>query len=122
MIDVVFLLIVFFLVSSHLASREVQVDLQLPDAASGRRPFARPADRITINVLAGGQIVLAGTPVGKDELARRLAFEATRTGPDLEVGVRSDRRVPYRIIESILVACARAGIWNVGFAVRAEGG
>ena len=38
MIDVVFLLIIFFLVSSNLAQQEVHLEIDLPDAASGNRP------------------------------------------------------------------------------------
>jgi len=38
MIDVVFLLIIFFLVSSHLAQQETQLELDLPEATSGTRP------------------------------------------------------------------------------------
>jgi hypothetical protein len=38
-------------------------------------------------------------------------------GDDLEVRIRSDRSVEYSRIEPILLACVRAGIWNVSFAV-----
>ena len=117
MIDIVFLLIIFFLVSSHLASREVLVELELPEAASGREPPAQRGARITINVLPDGGILLAGATVGPEELSRRLAFESARSGPDLEVRVRSDRDVAYQFVEPVLIGCARAGIWNVGFAV-----
>ena len=51
MIDVVFLLIIFFLVSSHLARQEVQLDLDLPRAASGLRTPQDEARRIVVNVL-----------------------------------------------------------------------
>jgi biopolymer transport protein ExbD len=117
MIDIVFLLIVFFLVSSHLASREVQVDLRLPEATSGDDPATDLPPRVTINVLAEGTLRLAGTDLDVDQLGQRLRVEAARTERDIEVRIRSDRTVPYRYIEPVLVACARAGIWNVSFAV-----
>jgi len=117
MIDIVFLLIIFFLVSSHLASREVQIDLSLPEAASGDDHTTQTGPRVTINVLPDGTIRLAGTSVDPGQLGQRLRVEAARTGHDLEVRIRSDRSVAYRFVEPVLVACARAGIWNVSFAV-----
>ncbi len=117
MIDVVFLLIIFFLVSSHLAKQEVQLELALPDAASGQDATDDSRPRVTINVLAGGEVLLGGEPVDAEQLERRLQVETSTSGRDLEVRIRSDRRVPYRHIEPIMLACARAGAWNVTFAV-----
>ena len=56
LIDVVFLLIIFFLVSSHLAQRETQQELALPTAASGRVGEDSPTARVTIHLLADGQL------------------------------------------------------------------
>ena len=117
MIDVVFLLIIFFLVSSHLARQEVQLDLELPTADSGHEPADDRGNRVNINVLPEGRILLAGDEVKSEELTRKLRFEQTRSDHDLEVRIRSDRNVPYRFVEPILIACARAEIWNVNFSV-----
>ena len=116
-IDVVLLLIVFFLVSSHLARQETQLQLDLPVADSGREIDDDRGTRVTINIASSGQVLLAGGAVASSELERRLLVERKRSGPELEVRIRSDRSVPYRIVEPILRACARAGIWNVTFAV-----
>jgi biopolymer transport protein ExbD len=121
MIDIVFLLLIFFLVSSHLAKQESQMKLPLPLAESGRAAVDDRAPRLTINVLDGGELLLAGRRVAADELQQRLAERLAESGRDLEVRIRSARGVPYRQIEPIMLACARAGVWNVTFAVyRAE--
>ncbi len=117
MIDVVFLLIIFFLVSSHLAQQEVQLDLDLPTATTGGPPTMRLPARVTVNVLADGQVLLGGDPVDVEQLGRRLQYVRRQAGPDLEVRLRSDRHVAYRHVEPVLVRCARNGIWNVTFAV-----
>jgi biopolymer transport protein ExbD len=117
MIDVVFLLIIFFLVSSHLAKQEVHMELPLPVANSGTAATESEAPRLTINIRQGGQLRLAGKPVRAEQLKERLATRASEVGRDLEVRIRSDRRVAYRHVEPILGACAQAGIWNVTFAV-----
>ena len=56
MIDVVFLLIIFFLVSSHLSKQESQMELALPGAASGQDDIDQQTPRITVNVKADGSV------------------------------------------------------------------
>jgi biopolymer transport protein ExbD len=116
MIDVVFLLIIFFLVSSHLAKQEAQMQLPLPVAESGAAPH-EAEERVTVNVLRDGRLLLAGKPVPAGELQQRLQSKRQEASGGLEVRIRSDRNVAYRHVEPILLACARAGIWNVTFAV-----
>ena len=116
MIDVVFLLIIFFLVSSTLAKQESRVDLELPTAASGLDAVEDERRSVVINVRPSGEIQLAGDIVEPRELARRLRYERETSG-ELEVRIRADRRVPYRFVEPILLACARAGVWKITFKV-----
>ncbi len=123
MIDVVFLLIIFFLVSSHLAQQEIQLELDLPSATSGRHIDQDDVRRVVVKVLPNkrpeGRIMVGGKLMNADQFARMIGYESKRSGRQLEVRIRSDRRVPYRVIEPIMVACARSGVWNVTFAVIA---
>ena len=121
LIDVVFLLIIFFLVSSHLAQQETQVELDLPSASSIRRTELQSIPRVTINVLAEGQLLLGSERVDAPEVSRRLEIERRETTSDLEVRIRADRELAYRHIEPLLLACAQASIWNVSFAVVEKG-
>lgn len=123
MIDIVFLLIIFFLVSSHLARQETQLELDLPAAASGRRTEDDDRTRrVIVNVLAqplsgDGQLMVGGRVLRDGELQKVIEFERRRAHGPLEIRIRSDRQVPYRRVEPIMVACAKAGVWNVTFAV-----
>lgn len=117
LIDVVFLLIVFFVVSSHLAKQETQFELQLPSATSSREPELDDARRIIINVLPDGSLLLGSQPIEREQLQGLLEDARQREQRGMEVRIRSDREVPYGEIEPILIACARAGIWKVTFAV-----
>jgi biopolymer transport protein ExbD len=117
MIDVVFLLIIFFLVSSHLAKQEAQMQLPLPAADSGHEATEQATPRVTINVLMDGTMLLSGHKVRADQLQQRLRGRLQESGPNLQVRIRSDRGAPYRFVEPIMLACARAGIWDVSFAV-----
>lgn len=117
MIDVVFLLIIFFLVSSHLAKQESQLELPLPVADSGEASRETAVRRVTLNVRDDGRVTLAGRSIGTGALPTRLRQVRAEESGDMEIRIRSDRRVAYREIEPVLLACARAGIWNVTFGV-----
>lgn len=116
MIDVVFLLIIFFLVSSHLAKQEAQMELPLPVADSGEKPNDE-ARRLTLNVTADGSMLLAGRPIDRDELKQRLKQARDEHGQDVEIRIRGDRNVPYSAVSPIMLSCARTGIWKVTFGV-----
>ena len=117
MIDVVFQLIIFFLVSSHLVKQETQVQLPLPIAKSGDKDLAESQARLTVNVVGDGELQLAGRALSADDLTLRLAEKVQELGQDLEVRIRSARNVPYARVEPVMLACAKAGVWNVTFAV-----
>lgn len=120
MIDVVFQLIIFFLVSSHIAKQEVQMKLPLPLASSAQKEEVREeVPKLTIHVDLEGQIFLAARPMDPQELSKRLRERKAKLGENqpLEVRIRGDRRAPYRAIEPVMVACAEAGIWNVQYSV-----
>ena len=116
MIDVTFLLIIFFLISSHLAQQEVQMELELPAAETGSEA-SEESRRVVVNVLPEGTMMTGGKLVNANELQRIFEFERRQVGEDLEVRIRSDRHVPYRAVEPIMIAAARAGVWRVTFAV-----
>src|ERR1051325_6526370 len=73
MIDVVFQLIIFFLVSSHLAKQEIQFKLPLPEARSGQKDKPTEKPRLTVNVLADGTLLFAGRQVTAEELQVHVA-------------------------------------------------
>jgi biopolymer transport protein ExbD len=117
MIDIVFLLIIFFLVSSHLARQEAQMDLPLPIADSGTKADEIKGRRLTLNVTRDGQMILAGRRVTRAELGPRLVVALKDANGELEVRIRGNREVPYRHIAPIMLSCARNGIWNVTIGV-----
>ena len=120
MIDVVFLLIIFFLVSSHLSRQENQVELSLPIAASSDEDPNQQTPRVTINVTADGKYSLAGRPIAADRLPQQFADVMAKKGKDLEVRIRGSRSAPYSAVEPIMLACTKSGIWNVTYAVLRE--
>ena len=122
MIDVVFLLIIFFLVSSHLAKQENQMELSLPVAAAGDDDHQKDIPRVTVNVKEDGTLWIRGRQVGSDRLSEILTAALTEQQDDsIEVRIRGSRQAPYSSVEPIMLACTKAGIWNVTYAVYREG-
>ncbi len=120
MIDVVFLLIIFFLVSSHLARQESRMDLELPIAKSGTEDVDLETPRVTINVTADGKFFIAGRMLPREQLRDTLSDLRTREGDNLEVRIRSSRETAYSHVEPIMMACTQSSIWNVSYAVYRE--
>jgi biopolymer transport protein ExbD len=118
MIDVVFLLIVFFLVSNHLVRQESRIAVELPQAISGETDVPDNRVRMTVTVLADGTIYLSGQPISPEDMERRLALLIAQEGKDVEIRVRASRDLPYRLIAPLMVTCAKQGIWNLTFAVH----
>lgn len=117
MIDVVFQLIIFFLVTSHFARQEAHLPLPLPAADSSQAAKTDDRPRLVINVTGDGTLLFSGRSLTAAELRQRLAERIGELGKDIEVRIRADRGVPYRHIEPVLLACARVGVWNVNYAV-----
>jgi biopolymer transport protein ExbD len=120
MIDVVFLLIIFFLVSSHLQKQEAHAELDLPAAETGIENSESDARTLTVNISSkptGFQIAFGSRIVPPSKLMSQLQGELERAKGNLEIRIRGDRSIPYGVVEPILVSCAKLNIWNVQFAV-----
>ena len=120
MIVVVFLLSIFFLVSSHLARNESQLELELPIAVSASDDVDQQTPRMIVNVDSEGNLFLAGRPVQSDQLKDRFIDAVEKEGDGLEVRIRGSRNVAYSAVEPIMRSCVQAGIWNVSYAVYRE--
>lgn len=121
MIDVVFNLIIFFLVASHYARSEATVELELPKATGGEAELESSGRRLTITLPVDGSIYLGGEPSSLAEIASRLQGSAASHGRgEVEVRVRTDRRVPFSRIAPLLQECSRVGIQRLRFAVLGE--
>lgn len=115
MIDVVFQLIIFFLVASHLARQEAQLELPLPVADSGDLATEdRPS--VVVNVLQSGDVLLGGRAVAPAQLEQQLG-RLLQDETDMEIRIRADRRVAYRFVQPVMLACYRLGVKQVTYSV-----
>ena len=119
MIDMVFLLLVFFMLASQL-SQQQNVRLDMPTAASGVVPEERP-DRYIVNITLDGQLYSGMNEVELADLGD-LVLAAREANPQLKVSLRADREAPYREIRRVLSAMAEVGIDDFIFGVYTPSG
>lgn len=116
MIDVSFLLIVFFVLVSRITDRE-QARMSLPAVRAGSAARAEDDARVVVNVLPGsdggsegyavGTTVLPASPDGIARLAETLAA-GYRRNPRLAVHLRADRATRYEWVEPAMRAVSTA--------------
>lgn len=116
MIDVLFLLIIFFMVATKFDEMERNIDVSVPEVAQSgdSDPPPRP---VVITVLADGRMELDGKTVTNEELTACLAAARTPLG-EPSVVIRGDANCAFQHIASALAACRRAGISDLGITVR----
>jgi biopolymer transport protein ExbD len=118
MIDVILQLLIFFLCVHQFQKAERDESVVLPQAASPKvaTPNEEQHSPLVFNVRAGEAVFVAGKRLGPNDFARVL--EQHRQGDaELEVWIRADRQAVYGMVEPLLLACARAGVWKVAFKV-----
>jgi biopolymer transport protein ExbD len=116
MVDVVFLLNIFFLIGTRFSETEQQYDIQLP-TVSIAQPLTALPDDIVINVRRNGEIQIKDEIKTIEQLEKDLTA-ARENYPDQGVVIRGDREGPYQHVMDVLNACKRAQITNVSLANR----
>ena len=119
MIDMVFLLIIFFMTASHLSASK-NVELEIPDASRGVVPKDRP-DRWTVNIMRDGLLYSGQDPVSIEELSRLVA-ERVQADPDIKVYLRADKTTPHKKVREVMNAMAAAGVGDFIFGVHGRDG
>ena len=109
LIDVVFLLLIFFLVTSRFEKQEREMDLELPEASQSV-PITETPSEIVVNLGADGQLVIDGSVRGIDELEQILAQAAANNPVTQNVLIRSDRRAPVGSFIGVIDVCKKLGL------------
>ena len=111
MIDVVFLLLIFFMVATTFLDPEREIDIDLPTAESGAVTEEVP-EELVINLFRDGRINLGGREVDADALEEAL-YHAARRDPATPVTIRGDRQVHHETVVGVMDACGKAGLSNL---------
>ncbi len=118
LIDMVFLLIIFFLVGTRFYEyeNEQKLDLEVP-RVSEARPMVHVPRQLLIEVARDGAVRLNGVQVGLDQLAKQLK-QALEDDPERAVLIRGDGRAAYQYVAEVLSICNQQGVRHVAVSVR----
>ena len=115
MTDIVFLLLIFFMISTTFVDLSSHLDIQLPEAPGGE--VEQKAQPYLIEMGIQDALLLDGTPIQLHEIPEKLAENRAPGRPD-SVIIRADKRLPYGEVMTVLGLVRQAQIRDIAVAVR----
>lgn len=114
MIDIIFFLLVFFMISTMTMVQQNTFKVGLPQASSAQLDMNQHAN---ITVMADGNIAFNKESLDKEQLIRRVQIELQRN-PDLQVILNGDKDVNYGFVIETFDALKQAGVKKLSIAVE----
>jgi biopolymer transport protein ExbD len=118
-IDMVFLLLIFFLVATKFSDIERDVRVRPPGSASARPVTAIP-DELVVNVARDGRILVGGQERRLEDVDALIA-QAARANPHQSVIIRGDRDVVLQHAVDVLDLCEKRGVERTYLTTRQTG-
>jgi biopolymer transport protein ExbD len=114
LVDVLLLLLIFFLLTWNAARNENELDVKVPKASAAKEKSA-PVGDVVVNVKADGNVVVNRRTLTSAEL-NDLLKSLVQLNSEQAVIIRGDEAGAYKNIIGVLNICTDAGITNVAFA------
>jgi len=114
LVDVLLLLLIFFLLTWNAARNENELDVKVPKASAAKEQ-ASPIGDVVVNVKADGNVVVNRRTLSASELGELLK-NLVQLNADQAVVIRGDEAGAYKNIIGVLNICSEAGITNIAFA------
>ena len=118
MLDVIFLLLCFFVTASVFSQWESEISIQLPAAATAEQPSRLPGE-IIVNLAKNGEVAVNGKMLALSDLESRLA-RISKFYPGQPVIIRADRDVKYESLVKVIDTCRAADVWNFSLATAGD--
>lgn len=114
MIDVIFFLVIFFMLFTTLKTSQagIEVDLPTAEAAANQKPSS-----VEVTINKNGLTYYEGVLVDKSSLTSRLS-ETIRRDPEKIVIIRADREVKYEHVVEVMDIVGKVGGKKFAFAVE----
>lgn len=119
LMDVIFLLLCFFVTSSVFSQWETEVAIALPTAKSATVPGRMPGE-IILNLNEQGDVSINGQKLTLQDVTERLKRIA-QLYPGQPVVIRADKTASYEKLMGVIDACRAADVWNFSLATKDEG-
>jgi biopolymer transport protein ExbD len=114
LVDVLMLLLIFFLLTWNAARNENELDVKVPKASQAKEKSA-PVGDVVVNVKSDGNVVVNRRTLSGPELADLLR-NLVQLNADQAVVIRGDETGAYKNVVDVLNLCSEAGVTNVAFA------
>jgi biopolymer transport protein ExbD len=114
LVDVLLLLLIFFLMTWNAARNENELDVKVPKASAAKEKSA-PMGDVIVNVKADGNVVVNRRTLSGPDLTNLLGG-LVKLNADQAVVIRGDEAGAYKNIVNVLNICSEAGVTNVAFA------
>ncbi len=114
LVDVLMLLLIFFLLTWNAARNENELDVKIPKASEAKEKNA-PIGDVVVNVKADGTVVVNRRTLTAPELSEMLRG-LVQLEPNQAVVIRGDEAGAYKHVVGVLNTCSEAGVTNVAFA------
>jgi len=115
MIDVVFLLIIFFVVTASIDKDVEDEKVKLSKAPHGKPLTKKAHNSITINVHKDGLMNIGMMPVNKEQISSILTSSAAKYGSEIPIIIRGDQDTQHHYIKQVLEAVQKTGLYHVKF-------
>jgi biopolymer transport protein ExbD len=119
LIDVVLLLIIFFMLTAQFARMQLSA-MDLPREKGLEAPKAGPA-AVIIDLRRDGSMALMNNPMDMASIVREVQAEVGKAGPALDLTVRAERTCPALYLNQLADALAAIGVRNWKLATSGEG-
>jgi len=116
MIDVVFLLIIFFMVVAAEITEKIAIEI--PEADKSTVP-EETKGRMQVSLQESGELFIGLAPVTLEELGRRVRQD-NDTIPGFRIYLRADANVAHQHVQAVMRACADNGVFDIIFATFQE--
>ena len=117
MLDVVFLLLIFFVVTQKFILNEQDLKVKVPTAPKSTEETSRAIDEIIINAREeDGELDIT---IDREEFTREklsaLMKRMVAVNPNQPVRIRGDADMSWQKMADVISTCSQAGVWNVSF-------
>jgi biopolymer transport protein ExbD len=116
MIDIVFLLLIFFIVTWQFSRSEMDLKVKVPTSTEGQEPH-RNYNEIIINVRDSGEMLVDGENLTEEQLFAKLKV-ISRVNENQPVRLRADADASWQTMVEVIDIVERGGIWNISFATQ----
>jgi len=116
LIDIVFLLLIFFLVATEFAKEEREIPVQLPEASEAL-PMTQSPREVVINIKSDGEFYVSGKIVKLPDLEKMLEQAYNNNPGTVSAIIRSDELVPIKVVVAAINACKKAQIRDYTLAI-----